>query len=445
MDTKSLKTEDNLESVSRLYNLEPIGIGTPYTECLTSYVTRLAEAHNVTLGTLIGKEITPILNKHYLNKVATRGGGGIYKSASSINGVKSAAMEMLKSLEQLTLRDDLRFLTLTKWSEILPTRGLLRPKKAWCPQCIDEWNLHKKPIYEPLIWFIKEVEICNIHETRLQTYCPNCTKEIPTLSRNSRVGFCSHCSHWLGQSKVDNSSQVETSTWNYWKVTNIGQLLELMPSNELIPGRERLKLVLNQVLEVASVKEILELSNIPRSSFNSWMDEDKLPSLPNLLIIIYCLGISQKQFLTDELNTLKFNLRPFPYSKGHLVPNRFSDRYIREQLLYYADNVVTPPPSVKEIASIIGCDRRLLYKKAPELCKVVSKKYIDFIQNCSLDRIEFVKKQVVNAVNILSNQGIYPSRRKVESYTKMPGTIKAESIRQVWRQEKEKLNQEGKI
>lgn len=84
-------------------------------------------------------------------------------------------------------------------------------------------------------------------------------------------------------------------------------------------------------------------------------------------------------------------------------------------------------------------------KKAPELCKIVSKKYIDFIQNCSLDRIEFVKKQVVNAVNILSNQGIYPSRRKVESYTKMPGAIKAESIRQVWRQEKEKLNQEGKI
>ncbi|WP_210365295.1 hypothetical protein [Bacillus sp. REN3] len=43
MDTKSLKTEDNLESVSRLYNLEPIRIGTPYTECLTSYVTRLAD------------------------------------------------------------------------------------------------------------------------------------------------------------------------------------------------------------------------------------------------------------------------------------------------------------------------------------------------------------------------------------------------------------------
>lgn len=156
MDTTLLKTENNLEPVSRLYNLEPIGIGTPYTESLTSYVTRLAEAHNVTLGTLIGKEITPILNKHYLNKVAARGGGGLFKSASSINGVKSAADEMLKSLEQLTLRNDLKSLTLTKWSEILPIRGLLRSKKAWCPQCIDEWNLYKKPIYNRLSGLLKK-------------------------------------------------------------------------------------------------------------------------------------------------------------------------------------------------------------------------------------------------------------------------------------------------
>jgi hypothetical protein len=32
---------------SRLYHLEPIGIGTPFVESLTSYVVRLAEAHSV--------------------------------------------------------------------------------------------------------------------------------------------------------------------------------------------------------------------------------------------------------------------------------------------------------------------------------------------------------------------------------------------------------------
>lgn len=33
---------------SRLYRLEPVGIGTPYVESLTSYIARLAAEHCVT-------------------------------------------------------------------------------------------------------------------------------------------------------------------------------------------------------------------------------------------------------------------------------------------------------------------------------------------------------------------------------------------------------------
>lgn len=42
----------NQELTGCLYNLEPIGIGTPYVEGLTSYIVRLADAHCVTTGTL---------------------------------------------------------------------------------------------------------------------------------------------------------------------------------------------------------------------------------------------------------------------------------------------------------------------------------------------------------------------------------------------------------
>jgi hypothetical protein len=40
-------------SPSKLYHLEPIGIGTPLIESLTSYVSRLANAHSVILRTLV--------------------------------------------------------------------------------------------------------------------------------------------------------------------------------------------------------------------------------------------------------------------------------------------------------------------------------------------------------------------------------------------------------
>ena len=48
---------------SRLYNLDPIGVGTPDTESLISYISRLAIAHSVTPRTLIIGEIYPHLGR----------------------------------------------------------------------------------------------------------------------------------------------------------------------------------------------------------------------------------------------------------------------------------------------------------------------------------------------------------------------------------------------
>ncbi len=46
---------------SRLYHIEPIGVGSPMVESLTSYFTRLAEAHSVPLQKLFLQEILPHL------------------------------------------------------------------------------------------------------------------------------------------------------------------------------------------------------------------------------------------------------------------------------------------------------------------------------------------------------------------------------------------------
>src|SRR5215831_1468278 len=42
---------------SRLYSLAPIGIGTAFVESLSGYAERLAEAHAVSAGNLIGREL----------------------------------------------------------------------------------------------------------------------------------------------------------------------------------------------------------------------------------------------------------------------------------------------------------------------------------------------------------------------------------------------------
>jgi hypothetical protein len=46
-----------------LYPLAPIGVGTPLVESLTSYLTRLAHAHGVTVKTLAAVEIASLVDK----------------------------------------------------------------------------------------------------------------------------------------------------------------------------------------------------------------------------------------------------------------------------------------------------------------------------------------------------------------------------------------------
>src|SRR5438045_2443795 len=44
---------------SRLYRLEPVGLGTAYVESMTSYIVRVAAAHSLSVWTLVTREIAP--------------------------------------------------------------------------------------------------------------------------------------------------------------------------------------------------------------------------------------------------------------------------------------------------------------------------------------------------------------------------------------------------
>jgi len=46
----------NVPSRSRLYSFAPVGIGTPHVESLSGYITRLAEAHVLSIGDIVGRE-----------------------------------------------------------------------------------------------------------------------------------------------------------------------------------------------------------------------------------------------------------------------------------------------------------------------------------------------------------------------------------------------------
>ena len=101
---------------SRLYRLEPIGIGTPAVESLSSYLNRLAQAHCVMVTTLITHELLPRLGvlappRAHPPPTPPRGGGhGLGQHlARQINGLGRIAATWVEGLEALTGRRDLRF------------------------------------------------------------------------------------------------------------------------------------------------------------------------------------------------------------------------------------------------------------------------------------------------------------------------------------------------
>src|SRR5260221_9664144 len=124
---------------SRLYHLEPVGIGTPFVESLTSYVTRLAEAHCVSLRNLITHELLPLYGRSYLPRTTDDNNtSALWKDSPTLNGINPSTRDFVRVLEQLTLHDNLRFLTMLPWAEVLSCRYLVRRTKAWCPFCYQE-------------------------------------------------------------------------------------------------------------------------------------------------------------------------------------------------------------------------------------------------------------------------------------------------------------------
>lgn len=110
-----------MRTASRLYSLEPFGIGTTRCESLTSYLARLAAAHCVSVTTLVSREIAP-----YISDWVREGARHIYRRASAINSCGKMADDFVAGLQTLTGRQDLSGLTMLTYRDLL-TPAYLAP------------------------------------------------------------------------------------------------------------------------------------------------------------------------------------------------------------------------------------------------------------------------------------------------------------------------------
>jgi TniQ len=275
---------------SELYYLEPVGIRTSMVESLTSYISRLAHAHSVLLRTLITDEILPNLNQTHLYQK----GQPVYdhlttfwKRSAMLNGTCSTASNWVHTIEQLTQRNDLRFLTMLTFANVLSWRELVRPTQAWCPLCYEEWRKTGQVVYQPLIWQLSVIDDCPQHQAPLYLHCPykDCGRPLPPLAPRFQPGYCTHCDRWLGYTLESEDRQIVNRVeqeWQVWLEQAVGDLLGAAPDLPFLPSMQVISTIIVEHVYQAmegNLSEFARRVRFHRRTVWEWTQGLQIPKL----------------------------------------------------------------------------------------------------------------------------------------------------------------------
>lgn len=418
---------DNNWNATKLFSMEPQGTGTSRIEGLTGYISRLAAEHCTTTGKLFSEVFTPYLNKYYLNKILKRGGNGFYDSAHMINGSSIAAEEFSTMLNELTGMSNLRELTLLRFSNIIPQRGLLRSVKAWCPECFEVMKKSTfATVYDPLVWSIRAVSICTKHHSLLMEICPGCTKPNLMMDRCSSPGFCSHCNTWLGGSATMKMDEMDYEP--QIKAKMIEHLLEC----KSIFNRDGIVTSLKHLVthEISSITEVARKLSVPKTTFWTWIRGRNLPPISEVLRICNKYGINIVDFY---LGRIRNGHSPVIFPKRIKKMNiklttrpLFEVRKLAKGIVMDATNGYM---HVQAMADAVGCNKKTLYNHFPPLCKAQAVKHKHYLKKLKKVRIETLKREVTAVYHTASSHGELPTTKRLERYLNRPAVFREHEIK----------------
>jgi hypothetical protein len=419
---------------SRLFQLQPIAIGTPQCESLTCYIQRLAEAHSVSVLTFIKELIAPNISKEYIHKDASRGCSRFFQRVNVINGLGVLSRQCVTALESLTLKSDLSSLTLQRYSDVFVAKTIGRSYKSWCPNCLYHWEKQNKIIYEPLLWTVSEVRVCPIHQLPLENICSNpaCNKQIPLLAPNSVVGRCSYCTQWLGEfPKTDVT--LEGIEKELWISQSIGTMISITDVNEQYDRKHiciSFQTLCNQLTK-GNIEALSILLDIPKSTIYQYYHGKHLPLLRNILDICYNGHISVVDFL--QALPFRYIVEEFKTNPRTMITRfRINWLSVKDQLLTMSHEC--PPPSLNVTTQRLQISIKTLKRRFPELMRTIKNNYRAYLDERANLRMTTLCQQVIDATHQLYNENLTPTARAVEKKICKPGALRRREVSHAWRE-----------
>lgn len=347
-----------LPARSRLFRLQPIGIGTAEVESLTSYIARLAETHCVSPRKLLCEEILAPAGKHTVHYSSSP-----FFSGEHINSMGSLAELTATSLERLTMQDDLHLMTMLPWRNVLSQQQLIKANKAWCTSCYQERASAGGKMYDSLIWMLKPVLICQKHQEQLSQVCPHCNRYLPLLSKFYRPGHCSRCQRWLGvtdrlKAKRRGGGLVWTEELKQQLsfVHIIGELLSVSPSLTSVPTFQSFHTNIAQYIEnnaCGSINLFSDYVQIWSGTIRRLTKGEIKLTLEVLCRLCFKLSISPFSLLSDPTSPMMIEqpsaiCQPKAIRLKGIVPWNDVKVYLQAVLKE------TPPPSLEAVGRRMG-------------------------------------------------------------------------------------------
>ena len=405
---------------SVLYRLDPAGLASGDPECLTSYLTRLSQAHVVPLRVLLHEILVPRLSDLKIPRSYTR---LFQESARSMNGLGLYAERFSRLLNELTLRSDLSLLTMLPWKDLFDGggKGLLETKKSWCSQCFSEQRETGVPLHEPLRWQLSVMELCPAHGRPFETTCPGCGKEQSALPQFSVVGRCAWCGTDLSE-KSKKTIPPSNDPWHGWISEKTAALFLFAGSGEnfctIDAFRVRIALTI-QTRTDGNAEAMDRLLGWGTGTVGQWRRGRCRPRFDYFLHFCYRLGLDPVSFLSDGEN-VEASCGSFEKtdSKPRTGPPRVSR--IRHQnhasILKELDLLVETGDdglSLEKAADNLGVGIGYLRYRFPEQSLKISARYKERIHSRAEETFDRKAQAIFAAVRELMERGDYPSKSKV--------------------------------
>lgn len=439
--------EQHILPRSRLYDLAPYEMETPWCESLTGYINRLGWTHHVPPRALVAQEIVPRLDEH--QRLTTTVGVFGAKWAMSLNGVGEATKPWIGVLSHLTSREDLPLLTLPLWIGNLSPRWQLRETPAWCPSCISDWRESGQPVYQPLHWMMRVVTICPRHRTSLVSHCFHCRKpQLVFASSKTQPGECTSCGHWFGKN-VNALSVEEVNNehlaWQEWVWMVLKELQGTRSRCGMIPWESFFKHLAMYLQEQKGYSRLAQATGIDRTVLYRWVDPNDTyrPAFETILKFCYVCQVTPLQVMTGQLDQLRQTIErgtPLRSPLAHRQNQRI-DRERCRMALQAALERKEDPPTLYQVAQQLGCQNAQLVYHFPQECKLVAQRAKEYRKERKAQRLDWIREQVRQAVISVHSQGVYPSHRSLRPF--LPGGfMRLSEAREAWHEVMQELGYE---